>query len=210
MATIKDKICLSCLKPLSISPIRTIIEKEPFICDSCLKSIDYALYKKRILNVEFFFLYRYSNITKRWLINFKEKRDVALAPAFLFTTHTLVKLYCFNKSILTIPSTNKNMERRGFNHLKLILDAYNINSYSYLKKSGEEEQKNADLLARKSLQNIFSDNISFLKNKDIVLFDDVLTTGTTIKSTLNYLKDKVKSVKVLIMMDNFSNVNNII
>lgn len=206
MATIKDKICLSCLKPLSISPIRTIIEKEPFFCDSCLKSIDYALYKKRIFNVEFFFLYRYSNITKRWLINFKEKRDVALTPAFLFTTHTLVKLYCFNKSILTIPSTNKNMERRGFNHLKLILDAYNINSYSYLKKSGEEEQKNADLVTRKSLQNIFSDNISFLKNKDIVLFDDVLTTGTTIKSTLNYLKDKVKSVKVLIMMDNFSNL----
>ncbi len=97
------------------------------------------------------------------------------------------------QNVLYVPLSKKVEKERGFNHLKEIL-SYAIPSFlikDYLLKTKETElQVKLNKEERfKNLKDAFSLKVDKIKSNTLV-FDDVLTTGSTLLEIFNTIKDK--------------------
>ena len=82
--TKKPVYCKSCFKEIKTSYFRNSVELEPFLCDECLSKINPKIVIRKIENIKVMTLSTYDGIMKQWLIDYKEKGDVELAPCLLF------------------------------------------------------------------------------------------------------------------------------
>ena len=78
----------------------------------------------------------------------------------------------------------------------------NMPIYDILRKKDSATQKGKNALQRSKIKsNITSINIERIKDKKVLLIDDVITTGATIKACYNELmKGKPNKIKCLILM----------
>ncbi len=138
-------------------------------------------------------------------MNYKERGDVELAPCFLSVFQPFLALFCHRSTFVSCPSSEERIRKRGFDHLSLLLQESGYPYLSALRKDCDVEQKNTRGLARYrngkiTLTEIGKNN---LKGKEVVLFDDVFTTGNTFLQSLIALKESgAKSIRGVILMDN--------
>lgn len=200
-----NKYCKICFEELKIKPIRKLIEVEPFICDNCLKQMPMNLKFKRIDGVKALFLSSYNSIYKNLLKNYKEYKDIELASCFLFPFLNLIKFLYHDYIFIPCPSSENKINERGFNHLEEILKSSNLKYELALEKRNEIEQKKLTLTDRFKKNTIWlkSGYESLIRNKKVVIFDDVLTTGSTLKNSIFEIKKCFpKIIKSIIILDN--------
>lgn len=200
----KRVYCKSCFKPFNVSPIRKLIERNPFLCDECISLVNKKLEVKNIIGIKTFFLSDYDGQLKRWLMNYKEYGDIELAGCFLYIFLPLIKVIFNGYIFVPVPSSKERIDKRGFEHLPCILEASNIKYKNILKIENIEERKNIKGSDRLKTREINVTDYS-LRNKKIVIFDDVMTTSQTFKESVKAIK-KIgpKKVKGLIMMNNLN------
>lgn len=200
-----NKYCKICFEDLKAKPIRKLIEVDSFICDNCLKQMPINLKFKKIDGIKTLFLSNYNSIFKNLLKNYKEYKDIELASCFLFPFLKVIKFLYHNYIFIPCPSSEKKIKERGFNHLEQILKSSNLKYELALEKRDNIEQKNLTLIDRfkKNTVSIKSGYKNLIKNKKIVIFDDVLTTGTTLKNSISEIKRcSPKVIKSIIILDN--------
>lgn len=199
----KQIYCKSCFQKISRDPYRFLLEVEPFLCKECLAQVSGNIIISSVGEVKTIFLERYDGLMKRWLLDYKERGDVELAPCFLFPFLPLVKTLASFFTFVPCPSNEKKVEERGFDHLPLLLDSSHIPYVSLLQKQSEEEQKEQNITQRLSKKGIsVKEGIPFSKNS-ICLFDDVVTSGSTLLQSYQALKEKTsKQIIALVLMDN--------
>ncbi len=98
--------------------------------------------------------------------------------------------------IIPVPTSKKRLIYRGFNHIEIIAEKVSSELNIRYIKNGiikiKETKTQASLNYNQrliNLKNAFKSNIDFFfKDKKIILIDDVLTTGTTIKEIIKVLK----------------------
>lgn len=197
--------CLNCLKKRSVSPLRKRIEKEPVLCDDCLHSLKKDLVKDSRFNTDILFLSSYDGLRKERLRKYKEYGDIVLSKAFLYYYLPWVKLLFFSYIIVPLPSSDKRNEERGFIHLEERLKAVKLPYLSCLKKTSAKEQKEKNASERRRGKDIiFAGKREDVEGKRILLFDDVFTSGSTFRNSLEAIrKENPKKVKGLILRDNF-------
>ncbi len=202
--TENQAFCKSCFKDLHLSPFREFIENEPLLCDECISQIKVKMEIRKIANIKVLFLSDYDGILKTWLMNYKEYGDIELAPCFLYCFLPVLHLLFRNYIFVPCPSSQKRIEKRGFDHLSEMLKASHLPYRSLLFQKTTVEQKNVkgqDRLKGKGIS-LKDENVN-LSDSKIVLFDDVLTSGATFLQSLEQLrKCKPKAMKGLIIMDN--------
>ena len=201
--TSKEIYCKSCFEAIHLSPIRRAIEKNPLLCDKCISKIEKKLVIRKFEGIPILFLSNYSGIMETWLMNFKEYKDVELAPCFLSIFLPFIRLLFPFHTFVPLPSSKERIEKRGFDHLSMILQASKLPFLSCLEKRSSGEQKNKTFIERRKEKGIsLLPNASQLQGKRVVLFDDVLTTGSTFLESLKQIqKIEVKSIHGLILMD---------
>ncbi|MDD6808175.1 MAG: ComF family protein [Oscillospiraceae bacterium] len=129
-------------------------------------------------------------------MKFGKKEGVASFFGQEMTKDIMAKYFGIKFDILTcVPSTNKSIKERGFNQSRSILEEININGvekdYDLLIKRNQKDIQHT-LGAEKRRKN--TDNVYFLKNgkdvknKIILLVDDILTTGATADSCAKTLR----------------------
>lgn len=202
--TEKPRYCKSCFKEIHTSQLRSFLEEDIIICDECLKQINIRLRYEKIRNIWILFLSTYDNIYKRWLIDYKERFDFELSKLFLIPFKHIVKIYSFNKSIVCCPSSILKIKERGFNHLEEILKSASLKYYSLLQNDSIAIQKEKGIIERREKRSFSIDrSIKVDKDKTIILFDDIMTTGSTFFQSVDALnKAGFKKIRGLILMDN--------
>lgn len=197
-------VCLSCCQPFTPSPIREILEGTPRLCDECLSKIVIKLEERNTFGFKTLFLSSYDGIYKTWLMNFKEYSDVVLAPCFLTTFLPLIRLRFPGRLFIPLPSSPDRVKKRGFAHLDLMLSASHLPYQACLLKGNQEEQKWLSGSKRNAPKAIsVAPGSASLAGKRVVLFDDVFTSGATLKSSYDaILSLHPKQVEGLILMDN--------
>ncbi|MGL4850783.1 MAG: ComF family protein [Clostridium sp.] len=173
-------------------------EDEEGLCDKCKRKIvlcekndnSYAYYnetlKKLILSFKFSKNFTSGDILSKFLIQKLENED--------------------KDCIITyVPLSKKRLKKRGFNQCEYLArkvgEALNIEVLDTLEQVEEiREQKTLGVKERReNVKNAFvCKNSKIIKKKKIILIDDVITTGATIRECEKILKNNdVLSIKVL-------------
>ena len=175
-------ICLVCEKELD----------ESGLCKECFNKITF--FKKPIdikgENMKVISVCAYSTTIKQLILNFKYKKNFYCGE---FLSALIVEYINQNKIdfdlITYVPSTKKALKNRGFNQCKFISDfvAKKINkpvvkSLIQRQKEGLEQKKLSAVERKTNLIGVFCfENSCSIKAKTILLIDDVITTGYTLK-----------------------------
>lgn len=164
------------------------LDSEETICNVCKEKIEYCLDETKLNNnVECFSAAYYASSITEMIKRLKYKSDFAVGE---FLGSLLIKTIDKNKFefdlITYVPMSKKALKKRGFNQSKFLADY--ISKYTnkatkelLIKKKDTKDQIGLDGNSRwNNLKGCFqalkNDNY---KNKNIIILDDVITTGAT-------------------------------
>lgn len=195
--------CKACFEAFKPSVTRGIFCGKNLLCKKCISSIIYKLEWSKYEGVKTLFLSDYDGVLKSWLLRYKEKGDLELAPCFLEVFIPYIKAHFLGDTFIPLPSSKSRIERRGFSHLEEMCKAHDLKYLSCLVKADGEQKKKLGI-GRCGRQDIdFIGDRGEIENKNVVLFDDVMTSGSTFKEALEVIKElKPKRIRGLILMDN--------
>lgn len=142
-------------------------------------------------------LYHYNPAMKEYLHQYKFLQDVVLSKVF---AALLKEQLCGHSSVIVpIPMNEAKLKARTFSQVDRLLDAASV-PYTHL--LGKNEVGVGDKLKaeRMALQDVFWWNGKPVPEK-VLLFDDLYTTGSTMRLAAKVLKDKgAKEIKMLTLI----------
>ena len=163
------------------------------ICDKCkdtIKKYEINLVSREKFNtnikVQKIFIYRYDDIIRDLLINYKFNDYSYLADTFAYLIKNNKKMFGILKSydiIIPVPLHKKRLLERGYNQTELIAKKLGIkvetNCLIKIKNIKPQSTKNAEE-RKKDIKNTYIlKNEEKIKGKKVLLFDDIYTTGST-------------------------------
>ena len=175
--------CIKCGKPI----IYHSLEKQDISgCSSCFNKTFY--FDKSISCIE------YNNTSKKLILDFKYKNKTYMSKYIANIMKEKLEIENIEFDfILHVPLHKKRLKKRGFNQSKKIAIKLEklINKPSYdilIRKKYTKPLYNLSKEQRnKVLKNVFEiKNEINLKNKNILLVDDIFTTGATVNEISKY------------------------
>lgn len=138
------------------------------------------------LRVESFYPYR--GMAKDMLLQYKEWYDEALYPAFFETYIKRIRNRYRGWQVVTLPSLEEDVRRRGFSHMERMVENLNMNAIAPFVKTAGKQQKYVS--PRERVEN--SRTIALRKDHGLqrgnyLLIDDVCTTGATLRQARRLL-----------------------
>jgi len=193
--------CLLCNAPLNEMITWTTLLTNAYsktICQDCENKFEsYQLSGGE----EVLALYHYNEAMKDYLHRYKFMHDVVLAKVFRDKIHkALTKKEAI---IVPIPMHPVKLKERTFAHVDELLKAANIKFEHFLDKISMETQGEKTREERITTPQIFKLKVSpdKVKDQDILLIDDIYTTGTTISHAKNLLLETgANSVKAFTLI----------
>lgn len=176
-------------------------KENTYICNNCLQKL-----KQEILPNQSHVLSYKNHKQLIHLLKYKNIQSLKV-PLGILLNEYFKKNIDPNKQyiLIPIPLHKKRLKVRGFNQTQLIAQEVtklnkNIQINTSLKRKIHTKQQ-VKLKKQKRLQNahnIFYINDISLRNKNIILFDDVKTTGATLNSAKQEIKKlRPKTIKVI-------------
>ena len=174
------------------------------ICNKCeieLKKSEINLLKyNKKQNLESMHIYRYEGVIRGKIIDYKFNNKAYLYKTFSKIILKNEKICGFLKKydiIIPVPIHKNRKLNRGYNQTELIARELAKHSHLILEKNVLIKQKNivsqSSLDRNKRKQNIKNafnlKNEKKLFNKNILIFDDIYTTGSTISECVKNLKN---------------------
>ncbi|MBP3596336.1 MAG: ComF family protein [Clostridia bacterium] len=178
-------------------------KNQNWLCSKC--KIDIEIKKKNINTKvylkyyeEILFIFKYEEIRNE-ILQYKFSNKAYLSNMFVNIILNdkkicdKIKLYDI---ILSVPMTKKKKSRRGYNQTELISKKISQNLNIEYKNNVLVKEKNnltqSSLTEKERFENVKNvfkvQNEEIIKNKKIILFDDILTTGATVNECAKQLK----------------------
>lgn len=179
------------------------INKEP-LCRICQSKTEKLLLGKKVEVVgkyfdKFIYLFKYEGVIREKIIQYKFGENSYLYKAFVKIIINNKKICRFIKNydiIIPVPISKKRLKERGYNQSELIASkiakelemeyAKNV----LIKEKDTKPQSTLNKEERK--QNVYNAykavNEEKIKDKKILLFDDIYTTGCTVNECSKILK----------------------
>ncbi len=170
---------------------KKISQENNYICNECY----YLLKKKgKIKNIEnYYYLYYYNEEIKRLIADFKLENRRGLGKELAYLIKVPLKNLLLEKKIdviLPVPISKEREKERGFNQVEELLDNCKI---EYQRIRREKNTKHMyELLDSKSrkenIYNAFKNEKLNIEGKNILIVDDIVTTGSTIREMIKEIE----------------------
>lgn len=178
---------------------------ENFLCSKCNKMLEndakFSVEKFKKLENEFYehiYMFKYEGLIRRLIIEYKFQEKSYLYKTianFLLKNKKMFEIIKTYDKIVPVPISRKRKKTRGYNQSYLIAkDIANIvgikleNKCLFKTKDIIEQSKLNKEERLKNIKGVYEiKNINRIKNKKILLFDDIYTTGSTVNECCRIL-----------------------
>jgi competence protein ComFC len=193
-----QQVCLWCLKPIyHDATLFDLLLPRGMLCYACSSKISKKLYSHSIEEFKCQSLVVYDEDIERILFRYKEDGDLPLAPSFFYRLKKFIKQHKDYVFVL-MPSSQKKTKERGFFALEEMVKPYLSTYCSPLEKTRNIKQSQQTAKQRKEIgKSMMLVDIKDIKNRKIILIDDVCTTGSTLFSAYKLIAPHAKSVKAI-------------
>ena len=197
----QTNICKLCLKTTQNPSILNFLDKNFLICNECFNSLNPKWRKFQVDYIKAIAVYDYDETIKSLLYQFKGCFDYELKDVFFISCYKELSLIYKDYYIVPIPSYYKDDEEREFNHVKEMYKCLGLKMIDILEKTNHFKQANNTSQDRLLVNNyIRLKNCDKLSGKNILIVDDVFTTGSTMRAAIKLVRSlKPKDIKILVM-----------
>lgn len=198
----------------------TIIDKDEIVCIVCMQHIDFSHYISRrdnalymkcksffpVESADYLMNYHKGSLTQKIIHQLKYKGGERVGKTLaLWTLERITFGENLPDVLLSVPLHYKKQKVRGYNQLHLYTETLSkeLNipyDHQLLKRNiHKKAQALQNEANRTQVSNLFS-TTKTIKNKHIMLIDDVFTTGNTLSSVVwEILKEPSNKISVLVM-----------
>lgn len=163
--------------------------KKITICDDCFNKFHPKFINYSLDGVKGMSLFNYDNNMKNLIYQYKGCYDFELFSVFLEQYSTYFHYLYKGYYIVPIPSNERDDTRRQFNHVVEAFSILNLPMLKVLYKSEEYKQSEQHKADRIKIFDILKlSDLEIIKNKKILIVDDIVTTGSSIKAAIALIK----------------------
>jgi len=176
------------------------LDREGYICSKCLEKLKKEAFLKN--KDDFYYVYIYEKAIRQIISDYKLRNRKNLARDLAF----LIKKPIFQlierekiDTIIPVPISKEREIERGFNQIEYLLDYLDIKykkierikntKHMYALKDNKKREKN--------VEKAFKNNLN-LENKNVLIVDDIVTSGATINSICEELRKDNKNINIKI------------
>ena len=184
-----DDTCSYCHKKL---------DREGYICSKCLEKLKREAFLKNKDN--FYYIFIYEKEIRQIISDYKlrNRKDLAKDIAYLIKK-PIFELIEREKidTIIPVPISQEREIERGFNQIENLLECLDIRykkierikntKHMYGIKDNEKRERN--------VEKVFKNHLS-LENKNILIVDDIVTSGATIHSISEELRKDNENINI--------------
>lgn len=168
------------------------------ICNKCFNKFNIINEKTIINKIECLSIYSYEGLIKELIFQFKGQYDYELKDVFLEYFINEIESKYFGYVVTFAPSFIEDDNKRGFNHVEEICSCLSNKKVKLFIKKENYKQSEQSFENRKNIVKYISLNNNLKGIKRVLIVDDVLTSGSTLKACASLLnKEGIKDIKFL-------------
>ncbi len=174
--------------------------KDVHVCHQCYAKFKPIFKHFKFENCHALAIYEYDDFIRSLIYQYKTNLDIALGPIFL-ERYLHLKYFYLGYKVALAPSHVSHDLERGFRPVEEMFKALGLPLIDPFEKTSPIKQVELNVEERKKVsKHIKLKKDINLKNQKILLVDDIMTTGSTLKAMVEILKEeKVKKIKILVV-----------
>lgn len=183
--------------------------QKPLICSQCQKKFKPIFHNFYIQGQKGLAIYFYDETIRQYLYQLKGAFDVEISSIFLQPFARFLHYRYRKFLLLPAPSTEASNQQRGFNHVINIFSCLNLPILPIFLKTAEVKQAGLNYYQRQEIgQHLKIISPEKIRNKNVLIVDDVKTTGATIRAMIDLAKaHHAKKISVLVLAETKVNSN---
>lgn len=179
-------------------------EEDSYLCSKCRNKVHFLPHSifKYINETPVFAAALYDDVVKQLIKALKykgQKHIAAVIAGLMFEYWTSIKISKSDFLVIPVPIHKLRRKERRYNHMDLVakefccLTKYKYNNDFLVRIKDTKKQYNLKRQERiENIKNAFDVNINNMPDKSInlLIIDDITSTGTTLSEIINVLKNK--------------------
>ncbi len=196
----KQDRCLICFKRTQDNFLYAHLYHSP-ICFHCYQQLNVIFKFSTFMGYKILYMYEYNDFFRKILYQYKGQNDIELANVFFSVYIQKIRRMYHDYIVVVVPSSNIQNDIRGFAPMYEIAKTLGLPIFLGLYKSKDYKQSDQAYSNRVNINEIIHiTNIDEIKGRKVLIIDDVMTSGNTMKRCISLVeKANPKTIQLLVL-----------